>query len=310
MPRYVVTSRRPSQHHSSRSTPQAEHNQFDRIRIIGRGSQGDCWLMRTIREDRLVVRKVLDKYPMIRETTLEVRILNKILPRHHSILHIFYWSFKDRRLELYYNYCAGGSLDRLVPKANPGSLSEGFIWHVFVQLAEALEALHYRDSRRIVHRDVKPGNVFLASPYIPGSGGRPVLKLGYLGVATLDPISGFAGATICPSPETESTARGDVWGFGAVIHALAHGVGPVVPLPSSAPKEARRRSNRNPDARRPITLPASFFDTLLEICIDTLSDTLPSTPVVYVLQESNQDLAITLTSSSLQRDREVQDAYD
>ena len=85
MPRYVITSRRPSQHHSSRSTPQAEHNQFDEIHIIGRGSQGDCWLMRAFREDRLVVRKVLDEYPMIRETPLEVRILNEILPRHHSI---------------------------------------------------------------------------------------------------------------------------------------------------------------------------------------------------------------------------------
>ena len=152
--------------------------------------------MRAIREDILVVRKVLDEYPMIRETPLKVRILNEILPRHHSILHIFYWSFKDRRLELYYNYCAGGSLDRLVPKTNPGSLSEGFIWHVFVQLAEALEAIHYRGSQRILHRDVKPGNIFLASPYILGSGGYPVLKLGDFGLTTLDPVSGFAGTAI------------------------------------------------------------------------------------------------------------------
>ena len=98
-----------------------------------------------------------------------------------------------------------------------------------------------------MHRDVKPGNVFLASPYIPGTGGYPVLKLRYLGYATLDPVSGFAGTAIWSGPETKSTARGDVWGLGAIIHALAHGVGPVVPLPSSAPKEARRRWNRNPN---------------------------------------------------------------
>ncbi|KAL2044162.1 hypothetical protein N7G274_002867 [Stereocaulon virgatum] len=262
MPQHAVSLRRPDHRHNARSAPSAERKVFHNIRIIGIGTQGDCWLVRDVNQGNYLVRKVLDEYRMLGQTPLEVHILNEILPPHHSILRIHYWSFSHRRLELYYDYCTGGSLDQFISTIKPYALSEGFLWHTFLQLAEALEILHYRGSRRVVHRDVKPANILLASPYIPGSGGYPVFKLGDFSLATLDPVTASAGTAIWTGPEPDSTAQNDIWGLGAVIHALAHGVGPVVPLPASAPEYARRRWNTNPYARRPMDLPTKYSNRL------------------------------------------------
>lgn len=212
MPRHAVSLPWPGYHHSARSAPSAERKVFDKIRVIGSGAQGDCWLMRDVCEDKYLVRKVLSKYQMLGQTPLEIHILNEVLPAHHSILRIHYLSFNRRRLELYYNYCAGGSLGQLISKVKPYALSEGFLWHTFLQLAEVLEVLHYRGPRRVVHRDVKPTNIFLTSPYIPGSGDYPVLNLGDFGLATLNPVTDCAGTALWMGLEHESTAKNDIWG--------------------------------------------------------------------------------------------------
>ena len=53
-------------------------------------------------------------------------------------------------------YCGGGSLDALI--ANRGGLPEGDALRYFRQIAEALSYMH---SQRMLHLDLKPGNVML-----------------------------------------------------------------------------------------------------------------------------------------------------
>ena len=53
-------------------------------------------------------------------------------------------------------YCGGGSLDALI--ANRGGLPEGEALRYFGQIAEALSYMH---SQRMLHLDLKPGNVML-----------------------------------------------------------------------------------------------------------------------------------------------------
>ena len=53
-------------------------------------------------------------------------------------------------------YCGGGSLDALI--ANRGGLPEGDALRYFGQIAEALSYMH---SQRMLHLDLKPGNVML-----------------------------------------------------------------------------------------------------------------------------------------------------
>ena len=161
-----------------------------------------------------------------------MKILNEILPKHSSLVSLYYYSLKpeEYKLHMYYEYCSGGSLDSLIPKSKPGSLPESFIWHVFIQLAEALEVLHYLGTQKVVHRDVKPDNVFLGIPYTPNQSRNnyPSLRFGEFGLATLSTTTSGSGTYMWMGPEVpQASAKGDIWGLCAIIHALAHGKGPI-----------------------------------------------------------------------------------
>ena len=54
-------------------------------------------------------------------------------------------------------FCEGTSLQHFC-EANPERKNEATKWKIFKQI---LEALHYLQDRGIMHRDIKPHNIFL-----------------------------------------------------------------------------------------------------------------------------------------------------
>ncbi|WP_414689645.1 protein kinase domain-containing protein [Nocardia sp.] len=116
-------------------------------------------------------------------------------------------------------FCAHGSLERLVVEQGPLSWADTL--RVGVKLAGAIESAH---RARILHRDVKPGNVLL-SAY-----GEP--QLTDFGIARIP--GGFrtsssliTGSPAFTAPEVlkgqEPTVRSDVYGLGATLFALLTG---------------------------------------------------------------------------------------
>ena len=61
-------------------------------------------------------------------------------------------------------YCENGDMAQLIKKckADRDFVAEDVIWKIFMQILLALRECHYRSIKgsKILHRDLKPGNVF------------------------------------------------------------------------------------------------------------------------------------------------------
>lgn len=61
-------------------------------------------------------------------------------------------------------YCQGGDMAQLIKKCKleKDHIAEDVIWKIFMQIIQALRHCHEnKEHGKILHRDMKPGNVFM-----------------------------------------------------------------------------------------------------------------------------------------------------
>lgn len=141
---------------------------------IGAGAMGTVWRAwdDTLRE--FVAIKVLGPHDdtMLRRFTVEL----SMRVRHPHIVTPRDWAADNHLVFFTMDLVRGGSLAELIAERRP--LPESWVRIVLDQLLQALDAIHVAG---MVHRDVKPANVFLEAT---GSA-RPCVRLGDFGVAGL-----------------------------------------------------------------------------------------------------------------------------
>ncbi|KAL9596714.1 MAG: hypothetical protein Q9219_005625 [cf. Caloplaca sp. 3 TL-2023] len=249
--------------------PRLPHRRMHFLRPLGTGGEGHCSLFRlhspTPSGPTLLVMKTFHATPLLTRhrssslpKPLEAYILHDLLPPHPNILKLYDYTCSPRATRLYYEFCAGGDLQDIVDsyfsdpcglRTGGKKIPEGFIWHVFAQLASAIHHLHTASSSGpILHRDIKPANIFLRpssstiTSYpptlqtMPTKQPYPSLLLSDFGCAThhLPSSSSSSSPTSCvgtleyqgPELPLQNTA-GDIWALGSTIHALVHG-GPAM----------------------------------------------------------------------------------
>jgi serine/threonine protein kinase len=94
----------------------------------------------------------------------EVNALSKL--RHPNIVQYYEKIIEKEQKKLYIvmEYCENGDMAQLIKKckAEKDFVAEDVIWKIFMQILLALQECHTSrpDKHVVLHRDLKPGNVF------------------------------------------------------------------------------------------------------------------------------------------------------
>lgn len=233
---------------NSSSGSQSE-SEFESLELIGRGSFGQIRKVRRRTDGQVLVRKEISYKSMNQkekaQLIAEFRILKSLVhPNIVQYLHHEHIS-DEHMVHLYMEYCGGGDLAGLIRQCRESNeyVPENVVWSIFTQLILALYRCHFNTdppppgdmfcldssdvstpitpSTVILHRDIKPDNVFLDKEHS--------VKLGDFGLAKmLDQehimANTYVGTPFYMSPEVlmdqPYTPQSDIWSLGCVIYEL------------------------------------------------------------------------------------------
>src|SRR5256714_101758 len=218
--------------------------------VAGRGGMGVVYRATQLALDRLVALKVIAP-DLARDEAFrarfqrEARLAASI--EHSNILPVYEAGERDGVLFLASRYVEGTDLRALLDRGGP--LGPARAAELLAPVALALHAAHQRG---LVHRDVKPANVLIASP---GDAEREHVYLTDFGIArgegkaagemTVTRTGMFVGTLDYMAPEQmtgeRGDARSDIYSFGCMLFQMLAG---RVPFPRD-PGVARMHAHLN-----------------------------------------------------------------
>ncbi len=200
--------------------------EYELIRVLGQGGMGTVYEARLAGTSLRVALKVLKPAEAEgAEATRRLReeVENAAGLRHPNIVPIYHVGEHAGQPFYTMELIEGGSLDQHLDRYR------GQFAKVARLLATTARAVHHAHQRRILHRDLKPGNILLDAadePHVADFG--LATRLDEAGTAT---ESAPAGSLPWMAPEavrgepTLSTAI-DVWALGVILYELLTGVRP------------------------------------------------------------------------------------
>lgn len=202
-------------------------------RFLGEGARKRVYLSRDLRLDREVALGVVKSEGLdLRRLRLEIESMGK-LGDHPHIVTVHDVIDTAGQFYLVCQYMAGGDLDDHLERSDGRRLSCEEAVEIADQICDALAHAH---AHGIVHRDVKPGNIWLAKD---GSA-----RLGDFGLAVssdrtrITQDSAMVGTAAYMPPEQavggDITERSDLYSVGAVLYEMLTGRPPFVGTDSVA----------------------------------------------------------------------------
>ncbi|KAF7790749.1 hypothetical protein EIP86_001706 [Pleurotus ostreatoroseus] len=216
---------------------------YELLDVIGTGSFGIIRKVRRKSDGLIFARKELKFERMSeRDKKLIVSEVNILKDCHHEHIVRYHDRYVDREAGIMYilmEYCGGGDLSGVIKQAQRHGrpIPEDTVWNYFMQLLLALNYCHHppahgrksegsssdeaRDRRvQILHRDLKPDNVFLDESHS--------VKLGDFGLSKALAQTSFAqtyvGTPYYMSPELMQEkaydSKSDIWSLGCLIYEL------------------------------------------------------------------------------------------
>ena len=193
------------------------------IKLLGEGSFGKAYLCKKGDNEPLCVIKQILVEGMSQKEKDDVFNEAKILGKldHPNIIKLFevFDSQKPKHtLNIVTEYADDGDLSEKIKSQNNKPFTESDILDYFTQICLALKHIH---DKKIIHRDLKSGNVFLMK-----SG---LVKLGDFGIAkgfqnTMDKAKTMVGTPYYLSPEILENkpydAKSDIWSLGVLLYEM------------------------------------------------------------------------------------------
>ena len=141
----------------------ADLSRFEWVEELGHGTFAQVALLRELSTRQFAVAKQIAlgslKRKEVRQIITEVEVLARIRHPHIIVLHGFHYEASGR-LSLIMDYAAGGTVERLIQRSESCNW-ELSVLDVTLWLSQLASALHYMHRRRILHRDLSSGNVFI-----------------------------------------------------------------------------------------------------------------------------------------------------
>ncbi|ODV86021.1 hypothetical protein CANARDRAFT_17295 [[Candida] arabinofermentans NRRL YB-2248] len=224
---------------------------FQSLDVIGRGTFGTVRRVLYKPTNKIYVCKEISYLTMNnkekQQLTSEFRILRDL--KHPNIVeYLHHEHIQDKQMvNLYMEYCGGGDLSNLIKsyKQRGEFIDETIIWRIFTQVLLALYLCHYgkncesvkdlfnsttdddeeisaNGNNTVIHRDIKPDNIFLLDDDYS-------IKLGDFGLAKClkhenEFAKTYVGTPYYMSPELlmdkPYDTLCDVWSLGCVMYEL------------------------------------------------------------------------------------------
>eukprot|EP00033_Pygsuia_biforma_P003057 GCRY01003359.1.p1 GENE.GCRY01003359.1~~GCRY01003359.1.p1 ORF type:complete len:335 (+),score=62.84 GCRY01003359.1:177-1181(+) len=201
---------------------------YEVLSKIGSGSFGTVWKIKRKADKRLLVWKEMDYGKMNekekQQLVNEVNILREF--QHPGIVRYYDRIIDKAKAKIYVvmEYCEGGDLQEYIKRKRRERkfVDEAVIWKVFSQLVAALRECHEKPGGKVLHRDLKPGNVLLDD--------ECNVKLADFGLARVMGSNSlfahtYVGTPYYMSPEQVAqrgyNEKSDIWSLGCLVYELA-----------------------------------------------------------------------------------------
>ena len=197
-----------------------------RGQLLGKGGFAKCFLVTNQETKRNQAAKIITKASLTKSRARQKLIseikIHKSL--HHQHIVNFEHVFEDHEsVYILLELCTNQTLNELLKRRK--RLTE---LEVQCYVAQIISALKYLHSNRVIHRDLKLGNLFLSE--------KMEIKIGDFGLATKLEFDGEKKRTICGTPnyiapeildgKVGHSYEVDVWSLGVIIYTLLIGKPP------------------------------------------------------------------------------------
>lgn len=195
-------------------------------RLLGKGGFAKCYEITNLENKHISAAKIVCKSSLVKARSKqklisEIRIHKSL--QHTNVVHFDHYFEDPENVYILLEMCHNQSMNELIKRRK--RLTELEVQCYVVQL---INALKYLRSNKIIHRDLKLGNLFISE--------KMELKVGDFGLAARLEFDGERKRTVCGTPnyiapeildgKTGHSYEVDIWSLGVIIYTLLIGKPP------------------------------------------------------------------------------------